>query len=234
MSKPKLTRQIRSRIDEAVQHFVANQSLFESFAQALLAYFQNDPVLAPYIHFIKYRLKDPQNLRKKLIRKARQGDIIDKSNLFARITDLAGIRIIHLHTSQMKAMHQAILAVLEEQQLRLVEKPSANCWDVEYETIFKSFGITPRRRGSMYTTVHYVIRANQKTKVTCEVQVRTLMDEVWGEVSHRVNYPNESPSSSCQEQLKVLARLTSGCTRLVDSIFRSHLDASKNRSNNLT
>ena len=56
----------------------------------------------------------------------------------------------------------------------------------------------------MYTTVHYVIRANQKTKVTCEVQVRTLMDEVWGEVSHRVNYPNESPSSSCQEQLKVL------------------------------
>ena len=91
MSKPKLTRQIRSRIDEAVQHFVANQSLFESFAQALLAYFQNDPVLAPYIHFIKYRLKDPQNLRKKLIRKARQGDIIDKSNLFARITDLAGI-----------------------------------------------------------------------------------------------------------------------------------------------
>lgn len=124
MSKPKLTRQIRSRIDEAVQHFVANQSLFESFAQALLAYFQNDPVLAPYIHFIKYRLKDPQNLRKKLIRKARQGDIIDKSNLFARITDLAGIQIIHLHTSQMKAMHQAILAVLEEQQLRLVRSPA--------------------------------------------------------------------------------------------------------------
>ena len=155
------------------------------------------------------------------------GDIIDKSKLFARITDLAGIRIIHLHTSQMKAMHEAILAILEEQQLRLVEKPSANCWDVEYESIFESFGIAPRRRGSMYTTVHYVIRANQKTKVTCEVQVRTLMDEVWGEVSHRVNYPTESPSSSCQDQLKVLARLTSGCTRLVDSIFRSHLDVSK-------
>jgi len=171
---------------------------------------------------MKYRLKEPQHLREKLIRKAMQGEIIDKSRLFGKITDLAGIRIIHLHTSQMEAMHQAILAILEEQQLRLVGKPSANCWDVEYESIFSSFGIRPRRRGSMYTTVHYVIRANQKTKVTCEVQVRTLMDEVWGEVSHRVNYPTESPSSSCKDQLKVLARLTSGCTRLVDSIFQSH------------
>lgn len=71
------------------------------------------------------------------------------------------------------------------------------------------------------------IRANQKTKVTCELQVRTLMDEVWGEVSHRVNfnYPSESPSLSCQNQLKILARLTSGCTRLVDSIFQSHFDS---------
>jgi putative GTP pyrophosphokinase len=234
MGRQKLSKQTHSRIDEAVQHFVANHGLFESFAQALMAYFQNDAALAPCIHFIKYRLKDPKHLREKLIRKAMQGDIIDKWRLFGRITDLAGIRIIHLHTSQMEAMHKAILAILEEQQLRLVEKPTANCWDVEYESIFKSFGITPRRRGSMYTTVHYVIRANQKTKVTCEVQVRTLMDEVWGEVSHRINYPTESPSSSCKDQLKVLARLTSGCTRLVDSIFQSHLDASKRRRDKLT
>jgi len=227
MSGKKLSRKTQSCIDEAVQHFVSNQGLFRSFAQALMAYFQNDIKLAPYIHFIKYRLKEPQHLREKLIRKAKKGDIIDKSKLFGKIIDLAGIRIIHLHTSQMEAMHTAILAILEEQQLRLVEKPSANCWDMEYETLFKSFGITPRRRGSMYTTVHYVLRANQKTKVTCEVQVRTLMDEVWGEVSHRVNYPNESPSLICQNQLKVLARLTSGCTRLVDSIFQSHFDTSK-------
>src|SRR5262249_30468469 len=155
------------------------QPLFESFAQALMAYFQNDRGLSPYIHFIKYRVKDSDHLRNKLIRKAHKGDIVSKSNLFEKITDLAGIRIIHLHTTQMQAIHKAILAILEEQQLRLVEDPSANCWDVEYEEIFKSYGIKPRSRSSMYTTVHYVIRANQKTNVTCEVQVRTLMDEVW-------------------------------------------------------
>src|SRR5437867_5717230 len=140
MGKLKLTRQARSCIDEAVQHFLANKGLFESFAQALMAYFQNDAKLAPYIHFMKHRIKDPQHLREKLIRKAVRGEVIEKSKLFGRITDLAGIRIIHLHTTQMKPIHDAILAILEEQQLRLVEKPSANCWDVEYETIFKDFG----------------------------------------------------------------------------------------------
>ena len=225
MSGKKLSRKTQGCIDEAVQHFVSNQGLFRSFAQALMAYFQNDIKLAPYIHFIKYRLKDPEHLRGKLVRKGLKGETIDQSNLFDEITDLAGIRIIHLHTTQMKEIHAAIMGILEEQQLRLIEEPNANCWDIEYEEIFKSFGIAPRSRASMYTTVHYLVRANQKTKVTCEVQVRTLMDEVWGEVSHRVNYPTRSPSLSCQEQLKVLARLTSGCTRLVDSIFQSHSDA---------
>ena len=116
---------------------------------------------------------------------------------------------------------------MEEQQLQLAEEPTANCWDVEYERLFKEFGIATRSRDSMYTTVHYVVRANQKAKVTCEIQVRTLMDEVWGEVSHRVNYPAESANRSCQDLLKVLARLTSGCTRLVDSIFRSHDESTK-------
>lgn len=74
----------------------------------------------------------------------------------------------------------------------------------------------------MYTTLHYVIRMNQRTKVSCELQVRTLMDEVWGEVSHRIDYPVESVVPACRNQLKVLARLTTGCTRLVDSIFESN------------
>ena len=32
----------------------------------------------------------------------------------------------------------------------------------------------------MYTSVHYVVSSKSRTKVTCEIQVRTLMEEVWG------------------------------------------------------
>jgi len=74
----------------------------------------------------------------------------------------------------------------------------------------------------MYTSVHYVVEANTKTRYTCEIQVRTLMEELWGEVDHTINYPHKTPSIACSEQIRALARLTSGCSRLVDSIFRSH------------
>ena len=225
MAKSSVADRDRKRVDAAVEHFVQCRGLFEAFSQALMAYFQADAGLAQHIEFMKSRVKDPDHLRKKLIRKAAEGNVIDASNLFDQITDLAGIRIIHLHTEQMREIHAAILGIIDEYQLSLVEPPTANCWDVEYEKLYAEFGIETRTRETMYTTVHYVLQANQRTKVTCEVQVRTLMDEVWGEVSHHVNYPNESPSKACQDQLKVLARLTSGCTRLVDSIFRSHFDA---------
>ena len=230
MAKAGSTKLDRQRIDAAVARFVESRSLFEGFSQALMAYFQADARLARCIQFMKHRIKDTDRLRQKLVRKALQGKIIDATNLFDRITDLAGIRIIHLHTEQMREIHAAILGIVSEYQMALVVPPAANCWDVEFEQLFAEFGIETVSRDTMYTTVHYVIQANQRTKVTCEVQVRTLMDEVWGEVSHRVNYPEESPSRTCQDQLKVLARLTSGCTRLVDSIFRSHLEVSKPES----
>ena len=79
-------------------------------------------------------------------------------------------------------------------------------------------------------SVHYVIELNPTSHVRCELQVRTLADELWGEVSHTIDYPKPTKSIACQEQLKVLARVTSGCTRLVDSIFRSREEFEKQRA----
>ncbi len=76
----------------------------------------------------------------------------------------------------------------------------------------------------MYTSVHYVIKPKKMTQYTCEIQVRTLMEEVWGEVDHTINYPDKTRSLACSEQIATLARATSAATRLVDSIFRSHAD----------
>jgi len=71
----------------------------------------------------------------------------------------------------------------------------------------------------MYTSVHYVIASGSMRTVACEIQVRTLMEEVWGEVDHMINYPHQTPHLPCREQIRALARVTSSATRLVDSIF---------------
>ena len=85
-------------------------------------------------------------------------------------------------------------------------------------------GIQTKKSPSLYTSVHYVIAPNLRTPLTCEIQVRTLADELWGEVDHTIKYPHPSESLACSEQIKVLARVTSSCTRLVDAIFVSHQD----------
>ena len=209
----------RRRVDEATKYFMDNRHLFESFAKSLMDYFENDPELGKFIHFMKYRIKDEGSLRAKLERIFTDpGD----QDLVGKITDFAGVRIIHLHMDQFPDIHPLVSDILEEQKCELLSKPKAYCWDMEYEDLFRRVGVEAVQRDTMYTTVHYDIEANQRKKITCELQVRSLVDELWGEVSHRVNYPEESPSMSCQDQLKVLARLTSGCGRLVDSIFKTH------------
>ena len=56
----------------------------------------------------------------------------------------------------------------------------------------------------------------------CEIQVRTLFEEIWGEIDHAINYPVATESVACKEQLRVLAKLASTGSRLADSIFRSY------------
>ena len=227
MAKAVVNQSEKKRIDEAVAAFVKMRASFEDFSAGLLEDFQHHKVLADQIHFVKHRVKDPEHLRAKLQRKVLEGKAkgepfdFDAANIFEKVHDLAGIRIIHLNTEQMRVIHPALIDMFKEQTLRLVEEVTANCWDVEYEQFYRGLGIAVRSRDTMYTTVHYIVEANRRTKITCEIQVRTLMDEVWGEVSHRVNYPIESSSRACADQLKVLARLTTGCARLVDSIFKS-------------
>ena len=120
----------RRRIDEAAGYFKDNKHLFELFAESLMSCFEKDPKLGEFIHFIKYRIKDERSLRAKLERIITSaGD----QDLVSRITDFAGVRIIHLHMDQFPAIHPLVSDILKEQKCELLETPKAYCWDMEYE-----------------------------------------------------------------------------------------------------
>ena len=87
----------------------------------------------------------------------------------------------------------------------LLEGPVAKTWDDEYREYFAALNIGIESSANMYTSIHYVVQPNSRLEITCEIQVRTLMEEVWGEVDHSINYPVKSDSRSCREQIKVLA-----------------------------
>jgi putative GTP pyrophosphokinase len=176
-------------------------------------------------HSIRWRVKDPAHLRDKLIRKivrSKDGAApfeITEENLFEKVTDLVGVRLLHLHTTEFPNIHEALAGLLNEDGYEILEGPEARLWDDEYRRYFQGIGVHTVESARMYTSVHYVVALTTRTRRTGEIQVRTLAEELWGEVDHTINYPHESDKLACREQIKVLARLTSTCTRLVDSIF---------------
>jgi putative GTP pyrophosphokinase len=225
-------------IGRLVDHYTSNLDKFITIISQLNGHVSASKALAGIVHSTKSRTKDPEHLRGKLVRKliaakeSKEAYCINRDNLFKKINDLAGFRIIHLHTRQVKDIHDELVAIFEEQRWILVEGPVAKTWDDESRAYFGALGWQTEKSESMYTSVHYVVQPNSRTEVTCEIQVRTLMEEVWGEVDHAINYPVKSVSQSCREQIKVLARLTSSCSRLVDSIFLASTEsptASQNR-----
>ncbi|HUW25275.1 MAG TPA: RelA/SpoT domain-containing protein [Gallionella sp.] len=228
MKQPTLTAIQLKLIDGMVQHYVDNQKYFIGLLNTLKGYVETSDKLTELAHSVKWRVKDPEHLRAKLIKKGLaakskgEGFIYTKENLFQKINDLAGFRILHLHTKQIEAINVELLNIFDEQKWLKLEGPCARTWDDESRKYFTKIGIETTDSETMYTSVHYVVQPNTKSVLTCEIQVRTLMEEVWGEVDHKINYPEKAESLSCREQIKVLARVTSSCSRLVDSIFLAH------------
>lgn len=229
----KISAATKKVIADATRAFELQRHNFEADAKILQERLLTHPELRKLIHSSKWRAKEPSHLNDSLCRKAQKaiaaGDVFDitQANVFSKVPDLAGLRLLHLHMRQVEKLHPLILQVLEAEGYVLDGKPEAKTWDLEYETMFKTLGVEVTRNESLYTSVHYVIRQNSTNPRLCELQVRTLAEEVWGEISHTINYPHETDSVACKEQLKVLARIVSGCSRLVDSIVASREDHEK-------
>lgn len=206
---------------------LALRSKLEGFDDSLVSLVSKTPALRSLTHSYRSRPKTVVSLRRKLIKKfesySTDGKLnITPSTLGLRINDLIGLRILHLHTNQIEQIDAVLKAALADYSFEIREGPIARTWDDELRRYYRRVRIQTVASKNMYTSVHYVVNLNnQKQDLTAEIQVRTLAEELWGEVDHQLNYPEDHESAACQEQIKVLARLTSAATRLVDSIFLS-------------
>ena len=210
---------VMDAIDDKKRH------LIDLFRKNVAQFFETHPGLtgsSSVIHSVKSRLKDPEHLREKIQRKSSPEDPITPENVLERITDIAGVRVLHLYQAQFSQIHQAITEHLDNQEWALYEPPKAYTWDPESRVFFENHQLAVEVRDSFYTSVHYVVKPRPDSPVCCEIQVRTLFEEIWGEIDHLLNYPKPTDNVSCREQIRVLARLVGAGSRLADSIFRSH------------
>ncbi|MDX8499205.1 RelA/SpoT domain-containing protein [Mesorhizobium sp. VK4C] len=172
------------------------------------------------VHSYKSRLKDRDHLREKIARKAATGKTVDAGNLFSSITDLAGVRILHSFQENFSDIDAVIRRKVAEGDWVFSERPKAYTWDPETVIFFNKFDLDVSEKSTSYTSVHYLIRPRTDSPLCCEVQVRTLFEEIWGEVDHQINYPLPTDNVACREQIKVLSKIVGAGSRLLDSLKR--------------
>ena len=173
------------------------------------------------VHSFKSRLKDPDHLRDKILRRARCGKETTVDNVFAEVTDLAGVRILHLFQEHFSNIDAIIRRKVDSDgDWIFAETPKAYTWDPEAASFFKGFSLDVSEKATAYTSVHYVVRPRPDSPICCEIQVRTLFEEIWGEVDHQINYPVPTDNVSLREQIRVLSKIVGAGSRLLDALKR--------------
>lgn len=76
------------------------------------------------VHSVKSRLKDRDHLKDKISRKWDGDCPISSENVFEIITDLAGVRVLHLYQDQFPKIHVEILDKIHKSILRVEAMPS--------------------------------------------------------------------------------------------------------------
>jgi putative GTP pyrophosphokinase len=217
-------------IASAIAAFEQKRHEFQIFMDGVSQWFSTHPKLRqtdfPIVHSVKARLKNYEHLKEKILRKWNEDDEIAGDGVFEKITDLAGVRVLHLYQDQFQKIHEEILVKVESQRdWYLPEAPKAYTWDPESKQFYEGQNIQVEIKESFYTSVHYLVKPRADSPICCEIQVRTLFEEIWGEVDHALNYPRPTTNLHCREQLLVLAKLVGAGSRLVDSIFRSSVES---------
>lgn len=163
--------------------FEAKFHAIDHFRQTVEGFFRNNPDLIidgrSVIHSVKSRTKNVDHLKSKIIRKTKEGRNISQTNFFDEITDLAGVRVLLLFQDDFKVINSVLREKIEvDKDWSFAEEPMAYTWDPECIEFFQSLGIQPKMKESAYTSVHYLVRPHNDNPLRCEIQVRTLFEEI--------------------------------------------------------
>lgn len=163
------------------------------------------------VHSVRRRVKKPKHLIEKIIRKGKKyvDRDISVENYKDIVTDLIGVRILHLFKDDWTDIHNEIL-----KRWKTVETPQINIRPGDYnmDALKEHMAdlkceIIVREHG--YRSVHYLIETNTETgnKLYIEMQVRTVFEEAWSEIDHIIRYPYDVDNAVLSDYLSIFNRI---------------------------
>ena len=157
------------------------------------------------VHSLSYRVKNTRHLIEKIIRKNGEyldrGESLSRANYERHITDLMGIRILLLFKSDWLQVHDYLMERYED---ILMDAPFAYIRRGDDDSLYREK--IEIKDNKQYRSVHYVIRSDSGLGI--EIQVRTLYEEAWSEIDHKLRYPYNLQSEMLKNYTDIMNRLT--------------------------
>lgn len=176
----------------------------------------------PDVHSVRYRIKSPDKLIAKIIRKRIENPAreITKENYKTELTDLIGIRILHLFKENWESIHNFII-----QKCDLHDPvPIAYYREGDSEEnikCYENYKCAVKKHPYGYRSVHYLIvtRPN-KASYIAEIQVRTIFEEAWSEIDHIIRYPYNLDNPLLNQFLVLFNRLAGSADEMGSFVSR--------------
>jgi len=179
------------------------------------------------VHSVRYRIKNPEHLIEKIIRKKveNQSWDITIANYKDEVTDLIGIRALHLFKEDWEIIHDFICKTWNQKG-----KPVANFRKGDAEEIinfYKKKDCETNEHQFGYRSVHYLLETQPTSiKHIVEIQVRTIFEEAWAEIDHTVRYPYNLDNEVFYRFLLILNRLAGSADEMGSFIIMLQNDLS--------
>jgi ppGpp synthetase/RelA/SpoT-type nucleotidyltranferase len=180
--------------------FLNDKERYKRLAEYIVHLISDDPSSPKEsLHTIIYRIKDELRIIEKIDKQNDELEdgaaLITEKNYQTRVGDLLGFRIICLRLSDIGKIEAYLELLSEEKILRFVKGPDQK----------RSF-ILPIDPGepiaddmdlsySGYSSIHYQVALGQNSDAPSgledlqfEFQLRTILEEAWGEIDHKYRY----------------------------------------------
>ena len=186
----------------------------------------------PQIHSMNYRIKINEHLIEKIIRKtiSSPSRIINVSNYLSEITDLIGIRVLHLFKEDWIHINNFIKSNWD-----FKEQPVAYIRNGDSKRIidyYKENDCRIEEHPYGYRSVHYIVKkVFNNTEYFIEMQVRTIFEEAWGEIDHVIRYPYHSKNELLFRLSSILNRIAGSADEL--GTYIRYLKSQTERSDKL-
>lgn len=192
---------MRKRQKEAILiSFLKEKQKYEKLADYMIHLIKDDPASPrESLHTITYRIKDKERLLEKIDEENKHIKAdklpITRKNFKERIGDLLGIRLICLRLSDINSLKAYLELLADENILRFIQKPDHKRSFIlpvdPGETIPEGLNL----RYSGYSSIHYQVELGQNADgadefkgFQIELQLRTILEEAWGEIDHKYRY----------------------------------------------